>query len=101
MKVQCTQKNEILYVSIIGAIYDQDARKLNERLQRMLRRQFKEAVFDLSQMPLMCSSAIGRLMLFYKHLHSRGSGMRVKGVNHQVLDLLQFTNMNLLFPIES
>lgn len=101
MKVQCTQKNEILYVSIIGTIYDQDARKLNERLQVILRREFKEAIFDLSQMPLMCSSAIGRLMLFYKHLHTRGSGMRVKGVNHQVLDLLQFTNMNLLFPIES
>ena len=85
---------------MVGSIADHDIDELKEQLQKILDLPFDEVVFDFSQLQFMCSSAIGRLMLFYKNIRAARRKMRVKGMTDYLFSLFEFTNMNLLFPIE-
>ncbi len=100
MRVQFTQQGDKLYVSINGAIDNDNTKELNEQLQSLLQMNFKEAIFDFSALMFICSSGIGKFLLFYKQLRDSGRCMRAVHLNKQVFDVFQLTNMSLLFPIE-
>ena len=97
---QYVQKGNTLYVSIIGAVDDHNTPAFKDHLQSLMGQPFQEVIFDFSRMQLICSSGIGRLLLFYRKVMADGRRMRVKGVSNYILNLFQFTNLDLLFPIE-
>jgi len=100
MMFQYTRKDNTLYVAIIGAVDDHNTPAFKDHLQSLMDQPFQEVIFDFSQMQLICSSGIGRLLLFYRKVMAGGRRMRVKGVSDYIHNLFQFTNLDLLFPIE-
>lgn len=100
MRVNYSKGNGQIFVSIVGAIDNDNTQDLNEHLGLILQEQFEEAVFDFSLLSYICSSGIGKLLLFYKNIRDRGRKMKVTRISDQVFDLFRFTNMDLLFPIE-
>lgn len=100
MIFQYIRKDNTLYVTIIGAVDDQNTPTFKDHLLTLVDQPFQEVIFDFSQMQFICSSGIGRLLLFYRKVMSGGRRMRVKGVSDYIHNLFQFTNLDLLFPIE-
>lgn len=100
MEFNISQTNGSVNVSIIGAVDNENAEELKSKFQELLKKHFTEAVFDLSFVPFITSSGIGKFLIFYKNVISEGKRMRIKGINDNLLDLFKSIKLDVLFPIE-
>ena len=100
MEFNILQENGAVKISIMGAVDNENAEELKEHFQDLLNRDFKEAVFDLTYVPFITSSGIGKFLLFYKNVIALGRKMRIKGINDNLYELFQSIKLNQLFPIE-
>ena len=100
MELNINQVNGAVKISIIGAVDNENAEELKNQFQELLEKEFQEAVFDLSFVPFITSSGIGKFLILYKNLISRGRKMRIKGINDNLLELFQSIKLDQLFPIE-
>lgn len=100
MDINITESGDVLKVSIVGAVDNENAEELKGIFQDLLGRDFKEAEFDLSFVPFITSSGIGKFLIFYKNIVSKGRKMRIKGINDNLLDLFKSIKLDQLFPIE-
>jgi anti-anti-sigma factor len=100
MEFKYGQQNGTLNVSIIGAIDNENAEELKNKFQELLQKEFDQAVFDLTYVPFITSSGIGKLLIFYKNVVAKGKKMRVKGINDNLLELFKSIKLDQLFPIE-
>ncbi len=100
MELNYSQKNGAMNVSIIGAVDNENAEELKERFQELLEEDFQEAVFDLTFVPFITSSGIGKFLIFYKNIVAKSKKMRIKGINENLLDLFKSIKLDQLFPIE-
>ncbi|MEJ2050741.1 MAG: STAS domain-containing protein [Calditrichota bacterium] len=100
MELDILQNDNALKVAIIGAVDNENADELKSYFQDILQRNFNEAVFDLTYVPFITSSGIGKFLIFYKNIISKGQRMRIKGINDNLLDLFRSIKLDQLFPIE-
>jgi anti-anti-sigma factor len=100
MEFNFNRNNGQVTITIIGAVDNESAEDLKVQFQDLLRHPFEEAVFDLSFVPFITSSGIGKFLIFYKNLSSNGRKMRVKGINDNLLELFKSIKLDQLFPIE-
>ncbi len=100
MEINLMQQNGTLNISIIGAVDNASAEELKEHFQEILNKEFKEAVFDLSFVPFITSSGIGKFLIFYKNVVAKGRKMRIKGINDNLYELFKSIKLDQLFPIE-
>lgn len=100
MEFRLDQKEEAIWVAIIGAVDNEHAEELKSQFQELLQRDFTEAVFDLTHVPFITSSGIGKFLIFYKNVVSKGKRMRVKGINDNLFELFRSIKLDQLFPIE-
>ncbi len=100
MEFNILQENGAVKISIMGAVDNENAEELKEYFQELLNKDFKEAVFDLTYVPFITSSGIGKFLLFYKNIIALGRKMRIKGINDNLYELFQSIKLNQLFPIE-
>ena len=94
------QDGENIRVKIAGVIENEAVDDLVEPMQEILEKDFKEVIFDLSSVPFMTSSAIGKFLIFYKNLTGSGKKMRVKGIDEELMELFHDIKLNTFFPIE-
>lgn len=100
MEFKLAQENDTIQVSIIGAVDNENAEELKQQFQELLKKEFTEAVFDLTYVPFITSSGIGKLLIFYKNIVAKGKKMRIKGINDNLLELFKSIKLDQLFPIE-
>ncbi|MEJ2635990.1 MAG: STAS domain-containing protein [Calditrichia bacterium] len=100
MELNISQKNGAVNISIIGAVDNENAEELKDQFQELLEKNFHEAIFDLTFVPFITSSGIGKFLIFYKNIVSKGCKMRIKGINDSLLDLFRSIKLDQLFPIE-
>ena len=100
MELTLKKENDMLHISIIGAVDNENADELKTSFQEILGKSFHEAVFDLTYVPFITSSGIGKFLIFYKNILSHGKKMRVKGINDNLYDLFKSIKLDQLFPIE-
>ncbi|RMF60044.1 MAG: anti-sigma factor antagonist [Calditrichaeota bacterium] len=100
MEIKSNLENGVLHVSIIGAVDNEKAEELKALFQELLQKDFTEAVFDLTYVPFITSSGIGKFLIFYKNVMSKGKKMRVQGINSNLLELFKSIKLDQLFPIE-
>lgn len=101
MEFMLVQKGQTAFVKIVGAIDNENAEGLKSQFQELLQKDFQEAVFDLTYVPFITSSGIGKFLIFYKNIVGSGKKMRVKGINENLSDLFKSIKLDQLFPIES
>ncbi len=100
MDLNIEKNNNSIHISIIGAVDNENAEELKYQFQDLLTQEFREAIFDLSYVPFITSSGIGKFLVFYKNIISRGRCMRIKGISDNLLDLFHSIKLDQLFPIE-
>ncbi len=100
MEFNINQANGTLNVAIVGAVDNENAEDLKFQFQDLLQKDFNEAVFDLSFVPFITSSGIGKFLIFYKNAVAKGKKMRIKGINDNLFELFRSIKLDQLFPIE-
>lgn len=100
MKFTVSRTNGRVDVKIKGALDLSQADSLESEFQRLLQRDFKEAVFNFKSVPFITSSGIGKFLIFYKQASADGRQVRIKGINENLLNLFKIIKLDHLVPME-
>ena len=101
MKIEISQESEtVCHVAMVGAFGNENAEELREQFEVILKKECEEVIFDLTSVPYMTSSSIGKLLIFYKALMAKNGKMRVSGISDSLLDNFRLSKFDRLFPIE-
>jgi anti-sigma B factor antagonist len=100
MEFNVTKSNGRINVKIIGPIDWVHIEHLEFEFSQLLLCDFNEAVINLSSVPFITSSAIGKLLVFYKTAQSVGKKIRIKGLNRNLSNLFRIIKMDQILPVE-
>ena len=100
MELSIQRNKQTVHIEIIGPIDNETAEELKDQFRQILDEDFKEAIIDLSFVPFITSSGIGKFLLFYKKVLSTGRSMKIKGISENLYDLFQSIKLDQLFSIQ-
>lgn len=100
MEFNVTKNNGNVNVKIVGPLDWRHTENLEFEFSQLLLWDFKEAVLNLSSVPFITSSAIGKILVFYKTAQAMGKKIRIKGINQNLLNLFKTIKIDQLVPME-
>jgi len=86
-------------IRINGSIGETGAEEMKRRFHDLDLNKIKEVVVDLGGVEAMGSSAIGKLLLFYKHLGINNGTLRVENMAPSLYELFSELKLDKLFTI--
>jgi len=87
-------------IKVSGIIDNDNAEELKKHLSDVQDKNVKDATLDLSLVPSITSSGIGKLLVFYKALDSKGGKITIDGIHSNLLKLFKSIKLDKLFEIK-
>jgi len=82
-----------------GPITESDSEPLRSAFEKMTQDNHKTVKLDLSLVPIMTSTAIGKLIVFYKRLKGQNRDLIIKGIHNNLYDLFASINLDKMLTI--
>ncbi len=99
MKVISEIRGETLFVKVIGGVDTSAAEILKSKLKEIILQKPQKVVLDLSMVPTMGSSGIGKILMFFKSLKEGNSIFEIKGIHENLYSFFKVIKLDKLFPI--
>ena len=90
-----------LVIKILGGIDNESSEELKSYFMDVLEEEFEQVHVDLFNVPFITSSGIGKFLLFYKNLISKGKKLKIVKINDELLELFKSIKLDKLIPIEA
>lgn len=100
MEFKKKQMGDLIKVEILGGIDNESSEELKGHFNEILDSDFQEIEMDLYNVPFITSSGIGKFLLFYKNIVSKGKKMKISRINDELFDLFKSIKLDKLIPIE-
>jgi anti-anti-sigma factor len=89
MIVQRTTNGPQIHLKVSGVIDNASAPEFSTTLADLTNRQCEVATLDLTDVPRICSAAIGTLILFFRSQSRLGREARIEGIHQNLRDLFE------------
>jgi len=89
MIIQRTVCGQQVHLKLSGAIDNAAAPEFSTTLAELTRRDCQLATLDMSDVPRICSAAIGTLILFFRSQARLGRQAQIDGIHQNLRDLFQ------------
>jgi len=89
MIVQRTTNGPQVHLKLSGAIDNAAAPEFSNTLAELTQRECELATLDLTDVPRICSAAIGTLILFFRSQDRLGRHAQIDGIHQNLRDLFQ------------
>jgi anti-anti-sigma factor len=89
MIIQRTTLGQQVHLKLSGPIDNAAAPEFSTTLAELTRRDCQVATLDLSDVPRICSAAIGTLILFFRSQERLGREAQIDGLHQNLRDLFQ------------
>jgi anti-sigma B factor antagonist len=99
MDVTTKVTGDTLIVKVSGAVDTSAAEILRSELNKIAGQRPKKVVMDLSMVPTMGSSGIGKILMFFKSLDSSKASFEIKGIHENLYNIFKAVKLDKLFPI--
>jgi anti-anti-sigma factor len=99
MKVISEIRGDTLFVKVIGGVDTSAAEILRSKLKEIILQKPQKTVLDLSMVPTMGSSGIGKILMFFKSLKEGNSIFEIKGIHENLYSFFKVIKLDKLFPI--
>lgn len=99
MDVATKITGETLQITISGAVDTAAAEILRSELIKAMIHKPKKVVMNLTLVPTMGSSGIGKILMFFKSLDSNKVSFEIKGIHENVYSIFKAVKLDKLFPI--
>jgi anti-anti-sigma factor len=99
MDVITKVNGDTLIVKVSGAVDTSAAEILRSELNKIAGQKPKKVVMDLSLVPTMGSSGIGKILMFFKSLDSSKASFEIKGIHENLYNIFKAVKLDKLFPI--
>ena len=100
MELKTEKKGNTLHITVYGIVDNAAAEEMKRQLLAVCEDDFDEVVFNLTFVPFMSSSGIGKLIVCYREALERGKTMRVKGVSESLFQAFEIARLTNLLKIE-
>jgi len=94
MIVQRTSAGAQVYVKVSGAIDNAAAPEFSSTLADLTQGQCETATLDLTDVPRICSAAIGSLILFFRSQDRLGRQAKIDGIHQNLKDLFHTIHLS-------
>jgi len=99
MEVTTRKTEDALIVKVSGAVDTEAAEVLRTELGKALKLKPSKVIMDLSLVPTMGSSGIGKILIFFKSLDSNNASFEIKGIHENIYHIFKAVKLDKLFPI--
>ncbi|HNQ85407.1 MAG TPA: STAS domain-containing protein [Deltaproteobacteria bacterium] len=99
MDVATRISGDTLYVKISGPVDTPAAEILRTELNKIASQKPQKVVMDLSTVPTMGSSGIGKILMFFKSLDGAKASFEIKGIHENLFNIFKAVKLDKLFPI--
>ena len=99
MEVTTKNTGDALIVKVSGAVDTEAAEMLRVELRKIIKLRPAKVVMDLSLVPTMGSSGIGKILIFFKGFDSSKASFEIKGIHENLYNIFKAVKLNKLFPI--
>lgn len=99
MDVTTKMSGDTLIVKVTGAVDTPAAEILRTELNKIAMQKPAKVIMDLSMVPTMGSSGIGKILMFFKTLDSSKVGFEIKGIHENLYGIFKAVKLDKLFPI--
>jgi anti-sigma B factor antagonist len=99
MEVTTKVNDDTLIVKVSGAVDTSAAEILRSELNKIAGQRPKKVIMDLSMVPTMGSSGIGKILMFFKSLDSSKASFEIKGIHENLYNIFKAVKLDKLFPI--
>ncbi len=91
--------NDAFHIRIAGSIDTGNAEQLRTELDKIAANKPMKVVMDMSLVPTIDSSGMGKILIFYKKLDSMKSKFEIKGIQDNLYNVFKAVKLDKLFPI--
>jgi anti-sigma B factor antagonist len=99
MDVTTKTTGDTLFIKVSGAVDTSAAEILRTELNKLAGQKPKKVVMDLSLVPTMGSSGIGKILMFFKSLDGSKASFEIKGIHENLYNIFKAVKLDKLFPI--
>ena len=86
-------------IQLLGPIMEDDLTLLKDGLQKARESSGGNVYADMSSVPTISSSGIGKIISFYRNLRNEGREFEIRGIHADLFALFNSIQLNKLFPI--
>jgi len=99
MDVTTKVVGDTLVVKVSGAVDTSAAEILRSELNKIAGQRPKKVLMDLSMVPTMGSSGIGKILMFFKSIDASKASFEIKGIHENLYNIFKAVKLDKLFPI--
>ncbi len=99
MDVTTRMSGDTLIVKVAGAVDTPAAEILRSELSKIAAQRPARVIMDLSMVPTMGSSGIGKILMFFKTLDSTRASFEIKGIHENLYGIFKAVKLDKLFPV--
>ncbi|HHL71626.1 MAG TPA: anti-sigma factor antagonist [Bacteroidetes bacterium] len=99
MDVTITNAGDAIRAKLVGPIADSDASSLKEAFARLQQSNEKQVVIDLTYVPTITSSGIGKLISLYRKVNAQNREFRIEGIHESLKTLFESIHLDKLFKL--
>ena len=99
MDVTTRTSGDTMHVKISGAVDTPAAEILRTELNKIASQRPQKVIMDLSMVPTMGSSGIGKILMFFKSLDNTKAGFEINGIHENLYNIFKAVKLDKLFPI--
>jgi anti-sigma B factor antagonist len=99
MEVTTKMHGDTLHITVSGGVDTAAAEILRSELTKAMIYKPRKVVMNLSLVPTMGSSGIGKILMYFKSLDSNKVSFEIKGIHENVYSIFKAVKLDKLFPI--
>jgi anti-anti-sigma factor len=99
MDVTTKKTEDALIVKVSGSVDTEAAEVLRVELGKILKHRPEKVIMDLSLVPTMGSSGIGKILIFFKGMDSNKASFAINGIHENLYNIFKAVKLDKLFPI--
>jgi anti-anti-sigma factor len=99
LRQETVSSREVILV-VSGTLAADAVEEFQTKMEELCTGRFTKITLDLSQVPLINSSAIGKLFLFRKKLHEKGGILEIRGCSDGLYRIFQAIKLDKLILIQ-
>ena len=84
-------------VVLVGSIYIEEAKQMQEKIRDFLEHGHKRLAFDMSGVDYIDSSGLGMLVSLHKQALKKGGCMKISGIKGMVREVFELTRLTKVF----
>jgi len=99
MDITISKTDAAIQAKIVGAITEADSDPLRSAFDAMATEDIPTVNLDLSMVPIITSTGIGKLIVFFKRLKSQNRELVISGIHDSLFELFSSINLDKMLNI--